>query len=134
MFKKCRVVILPTNKKALILKNLTDGRLLELETPLKTLTNLVKGQNLYIISNEEPEHCQWVLDVKSKKLIYWDKKFNWKKDIEYPIIATTDFTFEKELPLPSKSFIKKYCELGGTDEIMVECNQEEILMIDPPGS
>jgi len=90
-------------------------------------------QHLYFTSDEEIKEEDWYIDDKNviRQSITSDKD-HWKTRPDYKkIIATTDRSLLKPyteqtlndvaiLPQPSKAFIKKYCELGGIDEVMIE--------------
>lgn len=91
-------------------------------------------QHLYITTDEEIKEGDWMLNIIEdtiyQKNIYPHHNM-WRK-----IVATTDKSLVicKEhddsvpypkmrnvyLPQPSQAFIKKYCEVGGIDEVLVE--------------
>src|SRR5690606_13273419 len=82
--------------------------------------NNYQPQHLYIISNEEIKDGDWFYSPKVNKILR--NLFNKFEQGDKKIIATTDSSLG--LPTPSNSFIKKYCELGGIDEILVEYKEE----------
>lgn len=135
MFKKCKVVMLPTEKATSIIKNLKDNSLSfgKILGP-QFIRYGEEGQHLYALSDDKIEENDWVIpnDLEFAfrpwqfkqapcPLPFWGCRDNCKK-----IIATTDTLESEELglifriPRMSGSFIKKYCELGGINEVMVE--------------
>lgn len=130
-FKKCKVVMLPTEKATSIIKNIKDNKLSfgKIIEP-QFVRYGEQGQYLYILSDDEVKendhifnfaatnqdniivHCQTLGSLMAAK----NNADVWKK-----IIATNDPILNKigisELP---DSFIKEYCENGGFNEIMVE--------------
>lgn len=89
-------------------------------------------QHLYLLSDEEIKEGDWYLVGlnKVRKAITHTstiikttvKEFGfsgWKK-----IIASTDPSLN--LPTFSQSFVKKYCDLGGINSVMVEYNTEHV--------
>lgn len=127
-FKKCKVVILPTEKETLIQLGVTFH---------KKIPGEFRGTyfHLYILSDEGIKEGDWYYYVDgSGNHIMLCKSSSQVKGIAgyYKIIATTDSSLkiagelnkyhkdDKYLPQPSDSFIRKYCELGGIDEVMVE--------------
>jgi hypothetical protein len=137
MFKKSKVVMLPTEKASKIYKGY-NGKLY-IDPVLKSY-GTVDRFHLYFLSDEEikegdwyivelvkitgessgyhVEQCKIIRDkiwVNSESMSSLDTRHikNCKK-----IIASTDKLLK--LPEPSERFLKKYCELGGIDEVMVE--------------
>lgn len=139
-YKECKVVLLPTKEKS---------NLYEYENKLrysneKFINGVTDTQNyfIYILSNEEIKEGDWVYDDEADKKYYQELLSNTKDYTTYSneygkkIIATTNselqFTIEcpkyksygelqiYSLPRPSDDFLKKYCELGGIDELLVE--------------
>src|SRR5690606_18946949 len=107
-------------------------------------------QHLYILSNEEIKEGDWcildlgifnkpvkVISVREDNPIFKVKIDGGIARLEKlrKIIATTDSSlneqdrfngksWEKLLPRPSNEFLKKYCELGGIDEVLVEYEED----------
>lgn len=143
-FKKCQLVMLSTEKatKGCILRWENDGgykrnsliqfKGFDLHKPAKYW----KPQHIYALSDEEIKEGDWYYNLKSKTIHNTKDKVhyfvnNTKYTDHKKIIATTDESLRtftglvsthvgNSLPRPSDSFIKKYCELGGIDEVMVE--------------
>ena len=132
MKKEIQVVMLPTKKASKIGKYQDTDNLVYNDG-----TDIPRGefQHLYFLSDEEIEEGDWIYDTITKKIEI--AKYNhdvlkrdWKK-----IIATTNETLRikevldeedpiyKFYPRPSNEFIKKYCELGGIDKVLVEYEQ-----------
>ncbi len=88
-------------------------------------------QHLYILSDDEIKEGDWIvcLDEIDTSIMNWDIElavfqFNGGNcTSDKKIIATTDKSLG--LPRPSNEFIKKYCELGGIDEILVEYEEPQ---------
>jgi len=145
MKKECNVVMLPTeNQSKIVLKR---GNVLEYaeHPPLYGIKNLGwKYQHLYITSpDEEIKEGDWMYHKLDGKIFkYEPSKYHQLEDIlqnpkEYgykKIIATTDESIKQTsknsilithpFPRPSNEFLKKYCELGGIDKVMVEYENE----------
>jgi hypothetical protein len=124
MFKKCKVVMLPTNRKAVngqlclnnsYLPNLTQPLVIGYDSPHLT------PQHLYILSDDEINDGDWIfVDYYHRTESYKDKGIWRFKKPSCPmpywgntrfakkIIATTDPFLN--LPSPSQSFIDKYVE------------------------
>lgn len=125
--KKCRVVRLATKGLSNIAIGNETGRLLYF--PAKGVTNelhnnKIQTQHLYILSDEEIKEGDYFMNtgtpvlsepasLKDCTYIKQNNLVSLKK-----IIVSTDQSLG--LPRPSGSFIKKYCELGGIDEVLVE--------------
>lgn len=132
MFKKCPVVMLPTNEEAQIQK---FGRRLRLYRFLKN--NLAYWENLYFLSDEEIKEGDWY--VNNGVIFRADDKFdegnnpNQNKHNK-KIIATTDkliigddkgksllgTDLNNYLPQPSQSFIEKFVEEYNKGNIITE--------------
>lgn len=124
MFKKHKVVMLPTEKESYIyfIKDKNRIKFDKYSNPaqIPNSTNVI-NQHLYILSDEEIKEGDWYLDLDIDIVSKFSKGD--KFDIEVlkrlkKIIVSTDKSLES--PRPSDSFIKKYCELGGIDEVIVE--------------
>lgn len=93
----------------------------------------IRQYHLYITSDEEIEEGDWVYS-KALNLVYKVEVLPLAASDSKKIIATTDSNLViptphpyKEgvikyppLPQPSQDFIKKYCDVGGIDEVIVE--------------
>lgn len=139
MFKKCKVVMLPIIQRSKI--GLNPSRLSKNKLYFFDPVVCNEAQALYFLSDEEIKEGDWYIAqrntgpklLKAKRI---DKEvgciFQENTDETYypydiheckKIIASTNSSLG--LPRPSDSFIKKYCELGGINEVMVE--YEEVL-------
>lgn len=118
-FKRAKVVMLPTNKKA---KLYLDNK--EIYTKNRIDDSILR-HNLYIVSDDEIKEGDWYIDDTEEirqsftsDKDYWEVRKDYKK-----IIATTDKLptesyqghFEGKdctdyLPQPSQAFIEKYVE------------------------
>jgi hypothetical protein len=84
-------------------------------------------QHLYFLSNDEIKEGDWCFDILNN-ITYQYKGGNnikWNKGLLEQlkkIIATTDESLG--LPRPSNEFLKKFCELGGVDKVLVEYEKE----------
>jgi hypothetical protein len=109
------------------------------ETSVKAVEDRgYKYQHLYITTDDEMKEGDWCYSeegILGQHIFHYIEKssrFNGKK-----IIATTDTELthpyiqpkdervlsnneKKGLPQPSKTFIEKYCKVGGIDEVLVE--------------
>lgn len=116
-FKKCQVVMLPTNKKAifgdLILTPTFPQKLLKFEHQRCTEVS----QHFYIISDDEIKEGDWGLDLISKKILKANHDVNYEQDYFKKIIATTDTL---GIPQPSQSFIQKYIESYNKGNIITD--------------
>lgn len=144
-FKKSKIVMLPTEKASQIQRKnnlicstgLTqqdiyripkEGTLNYYSAPIKYEDNQYwKSQHLYFLSDEEIKAGDWAINIENKSVNYpfqFDFEFieNGYKNFIKKIIASTDPLLN--LPRPSDSFIKKYCELGGIENVMVEYTGE----------
>ena len=148
-FKECKVVMLPTNKKARVgqiskcmnyIPDMSGGNLFDADdliytTSLSNLLTEFKSQELYFLSDDPIEEGNYyysesakqvkVATAKNAKDHYFtlDAGFHstWKK-----IIASTNP--DLNLPRPSQGFVKKYCEKGEIDKVMVKFDELETIM------
>lgn len=138
--KTVKAVILPANKgkKGQLAYNFNHDLIILKENINKKncLKINLKPQHLYFISNEEIKEGDWVLEMTGLDYMNHPVKATMEniKVNEYirrckKIIATTDksLTYKtsiegsvESLPQPSQTFIKRYCEFGGIDEVDVE--------------
>lgn len=112
---KCKVVMLPTEKASPLVLN-SDG-FLEYDWVLATYGGVTQ-QFLYILSDEEITEKFEGFCIDDKGFIRHGMSDLYTLSLSKKIIASTDESLG--LPRPSDSFIKKYCEKGGIDEVMVE--------------
>lgn len=130
-FKKCPVVMLPTNEKAII--NLNEYRkdvptlnhskeISNYETnPYQLIRDRgYQPQHLYILSDEEIKEGDWCYHSGRGIITQWfNRPGSYKeKDALRKIIATTDNSLG--LPQPSQSFIEKYVEEYNKGNIITE--------------
>jgi hypothetical protein len=145
--KKTKVVGLPTDKPTgifgLIDKEGKETLHYSIMDKVRTEgKSLSKGYHLYYLSDDEIKEGDWVYALDTNTPFPVSKQ-EMKGITDFPhlykkIIATTDrslgeptykewtkqlSTF-KSLPEPSQAFIKKYCEKGGIDEVMVEYEEK----------
>lgn len=133
MKKEIQVVMLPTEKaKSDISKGNKTGFLVyhEFFRGTEGIYTNHTYQHLYFLSDEEIKDGDWFLAFIERKWVLRQclrlssgyiittehsqiNSLDCKK-----IIATTDP--ELGLPRPSNEFLKKYCELGGIDKVLVE--------------
>lgn len=139
-FKKCKVVMLPTEKGSYIHRR---GSVLYC-TPNIAKSTIDTDYHLYILSDEEIKPAIDHLhnsdhefgyyyvtkpdgnintDYSANGIWYYAGGGYYGNNIFRKIIVTTDP--ELNLPRPPDSFIRKYCELGGIDEVMVEIIGEQ---------
>lgn len=144
MFKRAKVVMLPTNEKAQIV--LFDGakKLFLLDSDKTNFQSSIpfKYQHLYILSDEPIKEGDWVIlldsigNVFSNPQQYNDPKTQHLNDGLKKIIASTDtnlkvneyliakYVTSEYLPQPSDSFIQKYVSEYNKgniiEEVMVE--------------
>lgn len=149
-YKKCKVVMLATDKNSNIWISKSNGKL-NYSIDKVSDTNII-NQEIYILSNEEIKIGDWIYHstlAEDSKIVFQCKSINevgvisndgimYMKLFCKKIIATTNselhnnvvISFRKEifdkdkyqsLPRPSDDFIKKYCELNGKiDEVLVQ--------------
>lgn len=132
-FKKCQVVMLPTNEKATIFKILNIDKLCIGANEIPNFGDRHQNQHLYITSEDKIKEGDWFLfeltSIQILQCVKIDKsgikssKDKWQS-LEHckKIIATTDSSLTKEmysisfgkyqepLPQPSQAFIEKYVE------------------------
>ncbi|MFW6225973.1 MAG: hypothetical protein ACOC3V_03365 [bacterium] len=115
MFKRAKVVMLPTNEKAGTIWLNTKGQLLHTHVS-DEYKELYKPQHLYILSDEKIKEGDWMLRLYDNTIHQatrgdvrlFNENKNGHKDDFRKIIATTDKFLC--LPKPSDSFIQKYIE------------------------
>lgn len=129
MFKKHKVVMLPTDRvegnNKLWFNKYEEKDKQFLYSIIKPTGNF-KQQHIYILSNEKIKTNIWgkyPVGTWFYSTIRGDVSQLQPKEKGYDpsgwiVISSTDKSLG--LPRPSDSFIKKYCELGGIDEVMVE--------------
>ena len=144
MYKKCKVVMLPTDNKSKILKQLdANNHLIPAPDYNWTLTKNWKYQHLYILSSDEIKEGEWCYQTVIKQIIHcpFDTKSQDKfiGDFRYnKVIATTDSSLiiynrpqvrgavahHSLLPSIPQSFIDKYVSEYNNgrslEEVMVE--------------
>lgn len=138
-YKECNIIPRETLEETNIVKfeDKSNNILKYIYYPDDLIKQLVKESRLYsyvyidVTSNDEIKEGDWFMfygEVRQAKDLICQPVSQGK------IIATTDKSLfyteyntlkhsvtEKEiLPQPSQSFIKKYCELGGIDKVLVE--------------
>lgn len=135
-YEKIKVVMLPTEKASKIWKDKEEGEIQYGDCHPDNPDWV--AQHLYFLSNEEIKEGDWYLnnDVLFRADNVFDNGNNPNQNkYNKKIIATTDESLKipydgttpiskdwsgKSLPRPSNEFLKKYCELGGIDEVIVE--------------
>ena len=150
MFKKCKVVMLPTNQKTKYLMVYSDVE----KTKGKLILNGLKNdeykeyQNFYIISDDGIKEGDWFvrnneihqcykihndeIEFKtSKNSVYCGTNTLWNKNYCKKIIATTDSSLWRPshkyasdvilLPQPSQQFIEKFIEEYNKGQQITEC-------------
>ena len=145
-YKECNIVMLPTKDETNIVLNTSTEELSYTTTKkLNIRYKVFTYQHLYIVSDDEIKEGDWFISSENK--IYhairenFDDLFSILKDLNYStiwkskgkIITTTDKSLMvqdyfkngrkaglEQSPQPSQSFIKKYCELGDVDKVLVE--------------
>jgi hypothetical protein len=142
MKKQVDVVMLPTEKASRILLSKRDGEICFSSVETKE-DSTFKPQHLYFLSDDEIKEGDWVyhkllksvfkIDLREVDEDYIKEAKNIKK-----IIATTDESLRWnndndvqiidnhhcKLPRPSNEFLKKFCELGSVDKVLVEYEKE----------
>ncbi len=143
-YKKCTVIM----RRASVVDKLYPGQLWTHRNNSETTIRLwtvgtwmvkpeeLKGycipQHLYFLSDEKPVEGDFVFDVHENKYCKLTE-FTKRMVAHKKIIATTDprLIVEKDygfvgkeyvLPRPSNTFLAKYCDLKGVDEVLVEYN------------
>jgi len=126
-FKKCKVVMLPTNEKAKF-GNLVLAPLFQKLLIFEHQNCTEVSQHLYILSDEEIKEGDWVYNEISKEIYQFKEN---RVDYEKKIIATTDKSLTREifglgetamcpLPQPSTSFIEKFVEEYNKGNVITE--------------
>lgn len=129
--------------KCVLLEDALSGKI------YKSMNNKLRlkkigNYHLYFLSDEKIKEGDWYLnnDILFRADDVFDNGNNPNQNKDNKkIIATTDSylneqdrfngkSWENLLPRPSNEFLKKYCELGGIDEVMVE--YEGIEWLDRP--
>lgn len=140
-YEKCEVVKLPTENHSDLWKSKFNNYLFEpRQTPLDLIHGGYIAHHLYILSNEEIKVGDWVYNSIDKNVVQILQDVRHLCKTDKKIIATTDESlyynrkqlfdnnlldkdfqrFYKQLPRPSNEFIKKFCELDGIWEVVVE--------------
>lgn len=148
MFKKIKVVMLPTNREASVGDLfICSGVLMkpiayrESAENLRTDPKYWMPQNLYFLSDEEIKEGDWKYQKALGKVMRHDGGY-YNFQVENKIIATTDMALKleagdegwksidggwneykpiyKQLPQPSQSFIEKYVEEYNKGNIITE--------------
>lgn len=141
MFKKCKVVMLPTEKAS---NMWWSGQKLYNKGPEQPRTPY---QHLYIISDDVIKEDDWLYNLQTKnvrqcfsiersRLVYneYDKKIiattdkllagikhiQWSKDLESKYDFEKGYPKEYYLPQPSQSFIEKYIEQYNNQNIITD--------------
>ena len=132
MKKQVDVVMLPTEKVSKIIR-CHNNKLWYNDT--KWLNTY---QHLYLLSDDEIKEGDWIfvfgVIIKvlmcNNEILFFDNGTKTQRIECKKIIATTDESLRKPsgemypewdyLPRPSNEFLKKYCELGGIDKVLVE--------------
>lgn len=126
-YKKCKVIMLPSDKSNLYKHLLGSLRFSKNE---KTDSDIIKPQHLYIVSSEEIKEGDYYYD-KEDKIIFKcldtleatsrnDYKEIYECERWFKVLASTDSTLG--LPRPSNAFLEAYCKAKGEiDEVLVEC-------------
>ena len=91
--------------------------------------NFTWTQHLYFTIDDEPKGGEWCYHVASHTITKYPKG-GFPKGHAFKIIATTDPKLKLEdygvkeghwyVASPTQAFIKKYCKVGGIDEVLVE--------------
>jgi len=98
---------------------------------LKVWNGLLERQHLYILSDEEIKDGDWCYNSLLDIIVQADWNLVGNSPNLKKIITSTDKTVcypvgngnidsSDPLPRPSDDFLKKYCELGGIDKVLVE--------------
>lgn len=133
MFKKVKIVMLPTNKEA------TIGDIIPVMKNTITIANCepikLKARHLYILSDDEINGGDWYYDTRDRLV---SNSSLGVTQFSEKVIATTDISlnmkydgkssisenWDKKLPQPSQTFIEKYIqrynEGNPIEEVMVE--------------
>ena len=133
-YKKCKVILLPTDKAEKCIIVNTNGTFWKpldktyfTQDYLKSIP--AKSYHLYILSDEEIKEGDYFVDLSTETI---HNSFPHGTNDPYglrKIIATTDNSLKKmnkdsyiySLPKPSNEFLKKFCEMNGKiTEVNVE--------------
>ena len=134
MKKKCKVVMLPTEKSSI------QNEYKLTHTPGEHLN--VCAKHLYLTSDDEIKEGDWYINVLLGGGKLYNKRDNPNKSLpeHKKVIASTDSElkwtddneilvidhFHGRLPTFSEDFIKAYVEAGGIDKVMVEYEEYKI--------
>jgi hypothetical protein len=137
MKKQVDVVMLPTEKASYIFTiNVKNTSKLSYSTIGGKIhkTDIYQPQHLYFLSDDEIKEICWCYDTINKEIVLFQgalPKYHYRGYKK--IIATTNTDLDKlcgcgnncgakpsNLPRPSNEFLKKFCELGGVDKVLVE--------------
>ena len=132
-FKRCKVVMLSTNEKAVQgqIEYFEDYKTLQV---CKSESTIGIGQHLYILSDDKIEVGDYFIRdgenivIKFEIVVEGDLEYVQTHSVFKKIIATTNKFLN--LPTVSKGFIQKYCELGGIDEVLVKYETTSIINIE----
>lgn len=132
--KKAKVIMLPIEDKSNIILNqdmLVYFRINPIEKPKGTILH-----HLYFTTDDKIKIGDWAYDINDRYIFQMNNQtgIDLLKDNIKKIIATTDTSLRIEasykkgltiqnttfLPQIPQSFIEKYCELGGIDEVLIE--------------
>lgn len=146
MFKKTQCIMLSSIKEAKILFNPSNNKLTTRPREWSIEDCITIGyqtNDLYFLSDEEIKEvgvygylngeigytikqydklCFHIPSKNGRGSLTFPYPRNFKDEV-FKIIISTDKSLG--LPRPSDSFIKKYCELGGINEAMVEYNENK---------
>lgn len=150
MFKKCKVVMLPTNEKAIrpLIVNPSTGKMEISEWLGKTFDYPAseyqkvgyKTSHLYFLSDEEIKEGDWMYNPEREPSILQcvgkGSLRGWEKIIATTAIICTGYSKETSktfndysyLPQPSRSFIEKYVEEYNKGNLITEVMVEYNLM------
>jgi len=128
-FKRCKVVMLSTNEKAVQgqIEYFEDYKTLQV---CKSESTIGIGQHLYILSDDKIEVGDYFIRdgenivIKFEIVVEGDLEYVQTHSVFKKIIATTDRSLG--LPTVSKGFIQKYCELEGINEVLVKYDVEDL--------
>lgn len=129
MYKKCKVIMLPTKNLTNISLNKELG-LAYMKIPCTINTDEISNQHLYITSDEEIKEGDWCINLAHKIVIKptdieWansnydnlkkiistnDSSLTIDTEMDIHSIPTQHIEEDKVLPQPSQTFIKKYVE------------------------
>lgn len=153
MKKQVQIIMLPTEKATHIINDRGNLEFISHKQIASTINSIVTGINLYFLSDDEIKEGDWCLidnnvgistGYQILKCEKADNKNGWyyfghmKTGRCQKIITTTDedlgygdeFGDFYQLPRPSNEFLKKYCELGGIDKVLVEYEKVTVGWLD----